>query len=90
MRKTTKIRTGLHTYNVGDGEAVKRVEYKQTRVQKIVSPKKGTSALGSRFIKGQEIVHISSSRATGEVFTLTLGDLYKLINSRSHRALKRI
>lgn len=51
------------------------------RVQTIKALRAGISAMGTPVKKGDKIVHLSSGRATGEVFTLTEQDLAKLRTS---------
>lgn len=47
-------------------------------VQKCPAFRKGVSAMGTKYQKGDEIVHLSSARSTREVYILTSGDLMKI------------
>lgn len=76
MIKTTKIKYKRHT--------------KKVRAQKIPAKRGGISALGSKYLRGEIILHLSSNRNTGEVFTLTLEDLLKVLTTKAHRKLKTL
>ena len=55
------------------------------RIQKSYAPRKGVSSMGSSYVKGDSIVHFSSSRSTGETFVLTEKDLEKLVKAKTGR-----
>lgn len=55
------------------------------RVQLTFAPKKGISSMGSKFLKGDVILHLSSSRCTGETFVLTLSEVKKVRRSKPSR-----
>lgn len=55
------------------------------RTQKCVSPRKGVSSIGTRFAQGEEILHLSSSRQTGETFVFTMEDLARLMQAKVGR-----
>lgn len=60
------------------------------RVQKSFAFRKGTSSMGSKYKKGDVIVHFSSARSTGESFSLTEGDLQKLVDAKPGRWWSRV
>jgi hypothetical protein len=49
------------------------------RVQICEAPRKGVSSMGRKFKKGSVILHLSSSRCTGETFVLTWVELHRLM-----------
>ena len=55
------------------------------RIQKCEAVRKGVSSMGTKFRKGDVIVHLSSSRFTGETFVLTQKDLDKVTQAKPGR-----
>lgn len=51
---------------------------KRIFIEKGPAKRKGRTSTGSDFTKGTTVVRISSSRGTGEVFTLLPSDLRKI------------
>lgn len=49
------------------------------RIQYVKAPRGGVSSMGVRYKKGDAIVHLSSSRCTGETFVLLPKDLLKVL-----------
>ena len=47
---------------------------KLVRIQVAYAPKAGTSSIGTKYKKGDPILHICSNRSTGEVVTFTEAD----------------
>jgi len=76
MKKDTKFANKFH------GGGIKRV-------QKCFAIRKGKSSMGTKYKKDDVIVHLSSARATGEVFTLTQKDLDKIIAAKPSRYRSR-
>lgn len=50
------------------------------RVQKYQAYRKGISSMGSSYSKG-DVIHFSSARSTGEVYTLTDEELQSLVSA---------
>jgi hypothetical protein len=48
------------------------------RTQICRAPRGGVSSMGKKFKKGDEILHLSSSRCTGETFVFTLQEVVNL------------
>lgn len=61
----------------------KRSNGKVVRVQACKAFRRGVSSMGTKFKKGDNIFHFSSSRATGEVFTITEGDMHFMWSAMS-------
>lgn len=55
---------------------------KVVRVQLAYAPRKWVSSMGTAYKKGDLILHLSSSRATGESFMLTPEDIEKVRKSK--------
>ena len=49
----------------------------QKCVQHVIAKRSGMTALGKKFEKGDAIVHLSSTRSTGETFILLPSELEK-------------
>lgn len=60
-----------------------RLKTRRVRVQRCFAPRRGVSALGSSFVKGDVVVRLDSYRRTGEVFFLTTADLRFLLGART-------
>ena len=52
------------------------------RIQLCFAQRKAISSLGTPYIKGTEILHCSSNRCTGEIFTFTKKELLEFLNKR--------
>ena len=50
----------------------------------------GISAMGSKYKMGDVILHMSSARATGEVFILTRAEIYKVFTEFGNKYLRTI
>lgn len=55
-----------------------KIGEKVVRVQIGTATRKGTSSMGTKYVKGDRIVHFGSTRTTGEVFILAEKDVRKL------------
>jgi len=51
------------------------------RVQKCKAYRKGISSMGSSYSKGDVIIHFSSARNSGEVYTLVEEELQSLVSA---------
>jgi hypothetical protein len=49
------------------------------RIQYVKAPRGGVSSMGVRYKKGDAIVHLSSSRCTGETFVLLPKDILRVL-----------
>lgn len=49
------------------------------RTQYVKAPRKGISSMGAPYKKGDAIVHLSSSRCTGETFVLLPNEIIKFL-----------
>lgn len=86
MIKTTRVTTGHYkAYNTATSTYEKKVRNKLVRVQKSVNDRRRTSSMGSLIKKGEQIIHFSSNRSTGEIFTLSVKDLQRLLFVRNSR-----
>lgn len=52
------------------------------RVQVSLAFRAGTSSMGTKFKQNEPVLHLSSSRSTGEVFVLTRRDMNRINRSR--------
>lgn len=62
---------------------------KKVFVQKGPAKRRGVSVFGKQFLKNDQIIHISSNRRTGEVFTFTTAELARFAKLRIAPLLPR-
>ena len=51
-------------------------------IRHVFAKRRGTSALGTKFKKGDPIFHMFSTRSTGEVFILTPAEMASLLKTK--------
>mgnify|MGYP005616273633 CR=1 FL=1 len=79
----------IKKYNNG----LKKNDYPMVRVTQVGKAQQaGFSAMGKRYLRGDLILHISSARATGEVFTFTRDEVMSIYlefaRTKYHRKIK--
>jgi hypothetical protein len=84
MLVKTKIKVGSSQRWLPDGKGGwklsqrRSADFKVVQVQTTLAPRRRLSSMGAKIKKGDRILHISSSRATGEVFVFTRDEISNL------------
>jgi hypothetical protein len=53
------------------------------RIQYVGAQRSGTSSMGTKFKKGEPILHLSSSRSTGEIFIMLPDEVFDILKVKS-------